>query len=100
RVEGNPVFIYHDAFNPNIDEVNDLKERYRSGTVGDVEVKTLLTEAINRFLEPSRERRQEYENKPSLIKEALEAGSTHAKKIAQETMGDVREALEINYFKE
>ena len=72
RVEGNPVFIYHDAFNPNIDEVNDLKERYRSGTVGDVEVKTLLAEAINRFLEPSRERRQKYESKPSLIKEALD----------------------------
>ena len=100
RVEGNPVFIYHDAFNPNIDEVNDLKERYRSGTVGDVEVKTLLAEAINRFLEPSRERRQKYESKPSLIKEALEAGSTHAKKIAQETMGDVRDALKIDYFKE
>ena len=55
RVEGNPVFIYHDAFNPNTDEVDDLKTRYRAGTVGDVEVKTLLADAINRFLEPSRE---------------------------------------------
>jgi tryptophanyl-tRNA synthetase len=100
RVEGNPVFIYHDAFNPNSDEVNDLKERYRAGTVGDVEVKTRLAEAINRFLEPSRERRREYESKPTLIREALESGSNHARKIAQETMGDVRDALGINYFKE
>ena len=100
RVEGNPVFIYHDAFNPNTDEVDDLKARYRAGTVGDVEVKTLLADAINRFLEPSREKRQEYESKPNLIREALESGSNHARRIAQETMEDVRDALEINYFKD
>ncbi len=46
-VEGNPVFIYHDAFNPNAAEVDDLKERYREGKVGDVEVKTKLAAAIN-----------------------------------------------------
>ena len=46
-VEGNPVFIYHDAFNPNRDEVDDLKARYREGKVGDVEVKTKLAAAIN-----------------------------------------------------
>ena len=100
RVEGNPVFIYHDAFNPNTNEVDDLKERYRAGTVGDVEVKTLLADAINRFLEPSREKRHEYESKPNLVREALEAGSNHARKIAQETMRDVRDALGINYFKD
>ena len=50
RVEGNPVFIYHDAFNPNVDEVNDLKERYRQGKVGDVEVKRKLARALNAFL--------------------------------------------------
>ena len=100
RVEGNPVFIYHDAFNPNTDEVDDLKARYRAGTVGDVEVKTLLADAINRFLEPSREKRQEYESKPNLVREALESGSNHARRIAQETMEDVRDALEINYFKD
>ena len=100
RVEGNPVFIYHDAFNPNTDEVDDLKARYRAGTVGDVEVKTLLADAINRFLEPSREKRQEYESKPNLVREALESGSNHARRIAQETIEDVRDALEINYFKD
>ena len=56
-VEGNPVFMYHDAFNPNKDEVEDLKTRYRAGKVGDVEVKTKLAAAINAMLDPIRERR-------------------------------------------
>ena len=56
-VEGNPVFIYHDAFNPNTAEVDDLKARYRAGKVGDVEVKTKLATALNAHLEPIRERR-------------------------------------------
>src|SRR5690606_24689365 len=64
RVEGNPVFIYHDAFNPNTDEINDLKERYVLGKVGDVEVKRKLSAALNNFLEPIRERRASYEAQP------------------------------------
>ena len=56
-VEGNPVFVYHDAFNPNRAEVDDLKARYRAGKVGDVEVKTKLAAAVNALLEPIRERR-------------------------------------------
>lgn len=57
-VEGNPVFMYHDAFNLDAAEVDDLKARYRSGTVGDVEVKNKLASAINLMLEPIREKRQ------------------------------------------
>jgi tryptophanyl-tRNA synthetase len=56
-VEGNPVFVYHDAFNPNKEEVEDLKTRYRLGKVGDVEVKTKLANALNAHLDPIRERR-------------------------------------------
>ena len=56
-VEGNPVFVYHDTFNPNRAEVDDLKARYRAGAVGDVEVKQKLVAALNNFLEPMRERR-------------------------------------------
>ena len=56
-VEGNPVFLYHDAFNQDRDEVADLKERYRAGRVGDVEVKEKLAAAVNAFLDPMRERR-------------------------------------------
>jgi len=65
-VEGNPVFIYHDAFNPDKSEVEDLKTRYRAGKVGDVEVKEKLTVAINNLLAPMHERRAHYEE-PGLI---------------------------------
>ena len=58
------MFVYHDAFNPDVDEVDDLKERYRQGKVGDVEVKRKLARAINDFLEPMRERRASYEAQP------------------------------------
>jgi tryptophanyl-tRNA synthetase len=93
RVEGNPVFIYHDAFNPNADEVNDLKERYRQGTVRDVEVKHKLARAINEFLEPMRERRAEYESRPGLVDDILIDGVRRVRGIAQETMAMVYGAM-------
>ena len=65
-VEGNPVFDYHDAFNPNKEEVEDLKARYRAGKVGDVEVKTKLAAAINAMLDPIRERRAQALAQPGL----------------------------------
>src|SRR3981189_3368767 len=68
-VEGNPVFIYHEAFNPDTAEVDDLKARYRAGTVGDVEVKTKLAKAINAMLEPMRERRREFLDRPDRLRE-------------------------------
>lgn len=93
RVEGNPVFIYHDAFNPNVDEVNELKERYRAGKVGDVEVKRKLAAALNNFLEPLRERRAQYEAKPSLVEDVLIAGTERARAEARATMELVRDAM-------
>jgi len=93
KVEGNPVFIYHDAFNPNVDEVNDLKERYAQGKVGDVEVKRKLAAAINHFLTPFRERRAQYEGKPALVKEVIQAGTARARVEAAETMRRVRDAM-------
>lgn len=93
RVEGNPVFIYHDAFNPNIDEVNDLKDRYQRGAVGDVEVKKKLAAAINAFLEPMRERRARYEAQPGIVEDILVAGTERAQAIARETMAMVRDAM-------
>ena len=98
HVEGNPVFIYHDAFNPDEAEVQDLKERYVKGTVGDVEVKEKLALALNAFLDPIRERRAHYEARPKLVREALAAGTSHAKKVAEGTMADVRAALRLNYL--
>lgn len=93
RVEGNPVFIYHDAFNPNTAEVDDLKERYLLGKVGDVEVKKKLSAAINTFLEPFRERRAHYAANPGLIRDVIVAGTERHRKEAAETMGLVREAM-------
>ncbi|MBW4437509.1 MAG: tryptophan--tRNA ligase [Pleurocapsa minor GSE-CHR-MK-17-07R] len=93
KVEGNPVFIYHDAFNPNVDEVNDLKERYVQGKVGDVEVKRKLAAAINAFLEPIRERRAYYVQRPDEIMDVLREGTRLHRAEAEATMGLVREAM-------
>jgi tryptophanyl-tRNA synthetase len=96
-VEGNPVFIYHDAFNPDTAEVDDLKARYRAGKVGDVEVKTKLAKALNAHLDPMRARRAELMAKPSALKEILVEGSRKARGIAQETMERVRDAVKLDY---
>lgn len=93
RVEGNPVFIYHDAFNPNLEEVDDLKNRYREGKVGDVEVKQKLAEAINDFLDPIRERRSAYEKEPDRVDGFLLGGTDRMRVEAQETMRLVRDAM-------
>src|SRR6187551_3108021 len=73
-VEGNPVFMYHDAFNANTAEVEDLKTRYRAGKVGDVEVKTKLARAMNAVLAPLRERRREVMARPDRVREILIEG--------------------------
>ena len=81
-VEGNPVFIYHDAFNPNTAEVDDLKARYRAGKVGDVEVKTKLARALNAYLDPIRERRAAVLARPDHLREILFEGSQRARAVA------------------
>jgi len=96
-VEGNPVFIYHDAFNPNRAEVDDLKERYRAGKVGDVEVKTKLAAAINTLLEPMRARRRDALARPGYLREVLVEGSRRARAVADETMDRVRTAVRLRY---
>ena len=93
RVEDNPVFVYHDAFNADSDEIDDLKERYSQGKVGDVEVKRKLARALNEYLEPLRERRVRYEAQPGLVEDILVDGVRRTRKIAQETMGMVYEAM-------
>jgi tryptophanyl-tRNA synthetase len=96
-VEGNPVFIYHDAFNPDTAEVEDLKIRYRAGKVGDVEVKTKLAKALNARLEPMRSRRSEILGRPSALREILYEGSRKARAVAVETMERVRGAVKLKY---
>jgi tryptophanyl-tRNA synthetase len=96
-VEGNPVFIYHDAFNPSYAEVDDLKERYRKGQVGDVEVKEKLALAINNFLEPIREKRAYYAAHPTLPRDILASGIRRMQAEARQTMELVREATGLSY---
>ena len=96
-VEGNPVFIYHDAFNPSKAEVDDLKERYRAGKVGDVEVKTKLAKAINSFLEPFREKRAYFLAHPTVPQDILDSGIRHMQAEAKATMELVREKTGLSY---
>jgi tryptophanyl-tRNA synthetase len=95
KVEGNPVFIYHDAFNTNVEEVKDMKARYKKGTIGDVEVKKKLAIAINDFLEPIRERRGKFPIEK--VKEIVEEGNKKARDEGEETMELVRKAIKIDY---
>jgi tryptophanyl-tRNA synthetase len=97
EVEGNPVFIYHDAFNKNEDEVKDLKERYKKGTVGDVEVKQKLASALNEFLDPIRERRAYYEKNRGEVKEILNEGIKITKEETIKTLTEVRDAVGLGH---
>jgi tryptophanyl-tRNA synthetase len=98
-VEGNPVFIYHDSFNPDAEEVADLKARYRAGRVGDVEVKQKLFAALEAFLSPLRERRAELESNPGRIDEILRDGNAVMRNVAADTLARVREAMGMTYFR-
>jgi tryptophanyl-tRNA synthetase len=95
-VEGNPVFVYHDTFNDRKDEVEDLKQRYRAGQVGDAEVKEKLTAALNRYLDPIRERMARYQADTGLVDEILYQGTQRMRQIAQETMREVRKAMGLD----
>ena len=100
HVEGNPVFMYHDAFNPDKEEVEGLKESYCKGKVGDVEVKRRLARALNAFLDPIREKRAYYQCHTDEVKEALLEGTRRAKRLAEQTMSEVRAAIGIaSYLK-
>ncbi len=96
-VEGNPVFMYHDAFNPDTAEVEELRSRYREGKVGDVEVKKRLAAALNAYMDPIRARRAEVLARPETLREILHEGSRKARAIAHETLERVRTAVRLKY---
>src|SRR3989475_8284181 len=98
RVEGNPVFVYHDIFNPDRAEVEDLKRRYREGKVRDVEVKEKLIVAVEEFLRPIRERRARYAADPKGVDRIIEEGSERARAEARKTLHEVRSAMHLDYF--
>ena len=95
-VEGNPVFIYHDAFNQDRAEVEDLKTRYRSGKVGDVEVKEKLARSLNAFLDPIRERRAKYESQSGLADEVVYDGTLKMREEARKTLNLATKAMGLS----
>lgn len=94
-VEGNPVFIYHEAFNPDKEEVLDLAKRYKMGTVGDVEVKEKLFLVLNKLLTPIRERRAYYEAHLDEVKDILHEGTKRTRIEAQKTLTLVKEKMQF-----
>lgn len=99
HVRGNPVFSYHDAFNPARAEVAALKRRYRAGRVGDVEVKRKLAAALNTFLAPIRERRQHYAEDTSLADRVIREGSERARAEAAATLAEMKRAMKLDYYR-
>lgn len=104
NVEGNPVFVYLDAFVPEIRNPKskirkeEYKDRYKKGEVKDVEVKEFLVEVLEEFLVPIRKRRAEFERQPELIEKILKEGTEKARAEARETLNLVRQAMKIDYF--
>ncbi len=92
-VEGNPVFIYHDVFNPHKEQVAEFKQRYREGRIGDVEVKEALAETINNFLAPMRERYQEIAEDNGLIDQIIIDGTEKVRTYFVETLREMKKAM-------
>lgn len=97
KVEGNTVFTYLDAFDPDQQRVAELKEHYQLGGLGDMKVKKYLIDVLNDFLDPIRQRRKEFEKDPKSVMEVLKKGTDHARSVAAETMDKVRKAMFLDY---
>lgn len=98
QIENNTVFTYLDAFAQDKAKVEEMKEHYKRGGLGDVKVKKYLNEVLQSELEPIRARRKEYEKNIDYVYEILKAGSEKAREKASNTLHEVREAIGINYF--
>lgn len=109
HVEGNTVFTYLDAFSkpehfaqflPEYNNLDELKDHYRQGGLGDVKIKKFLNKVMETFLEPIRTRRRSWEEHPDDVYDILEAGSKQASQKAGETLAEVRRSMRINYFED
>lgn len=99
NVEGNVVFQYLDAFCDDVNEVRDLKARYTKGGVGDIVIKSLLNDVLQKFLAPIRERREYFiDDRNGVVENILHNGIVQANKVVGETMRDVRNAIGIDKY--
>ena len=107
HVEGNAVFTYLDAFScdddfreflPDYQNLDELKDHYRRGGLGDMKCKKFLNQVLNKFLEPMRQRRAEYEKDIPEIYNILKKGTAQAREVGIQTMDEVRKAMRIDYF--
>lgn len=97
RVEGNMVFAYLDIFDPNQQEVAELKERYQKGGLGDVVLKRRLIDVLEALLGPIRKRREEFAKDPAYVKKVLMEGTKKTLAVAERTMEEVRQAMHLDY---
>jgi len=107
KIEGNTVFTYLDAFSkeedfglflPEYNNLDELKDHYKRGGLGDVKVKKFLLNVLNKELEPIRNRRHEYEKDIPYVYEILKQGTKNAYEVAEQTLSEVKAAMKINYF--
>ncbi|MEZ5315255.1 MAG: tryptophan--tRNA ligase [Chlamydiales bacterium] len=98
KVEGNPLFLFHDAFNPHKDEVSDFKARYRAGKIGDLEIKERLMEELDRLLSPIRARREVYENQKGIVEKIIYQGTLKMREIAKETLKEMQSAMGLKGY--
>ena len=99
QVEGNVVFTYLDIFDKDTAKVQELKDHYRHGGLGDVKIKRYLMEVLNAELAPIRQRRAEFAKDLPAVMDMLKAGSDRANQVAAQTLDEVKDAMGLNYFK-
>ena len=99
QVEGNVVFTYLDVFDDDKEKVQELKDQYRAGGLGDVKIKRYLNDVLQTKLQPIRERREAFAEDKGAILDMLKAGSLKAEAVAAQTLDEVKDAMGINYFK-
>lgn len=97
-VENNPLWIFHETFNPDKAWIAEAEDRYRNGQIGDVECKKRLIDVINALLEPMRERRKQFEAQPDYIIQILKQGTEKANVLAEETLRKAKAAMQQDYF--
>lgn len=98
HIEGNVVFTYLDIFDPDKEHVQELKNQYRAGGLGDVKIKRYLFEVLNSELKPIRERREEFAKDIPAVYDMLKQGCADANEVANQTLAEVRHAMGLDYF--